>query len=159
MRLSEIAEYIVENYPDSNIAYNHDVRKGCREEWYEEFLIEPLMDFYMYEELHLCGCGNPEDTYETIRRYLNIRDDNFKISDMDYQDVIDRYKTDLGIDKQNDMQYGLLQFMMYVLDDKGFTEHGSSIGGCYLTDKGERLLTVLNEWYKANIDCYETSEV
>ena len=159
MKLSEIAEYIVDNYPDSNIAYNHDVIKGCREEWYEVSIINTLLDFYMYEELGLCGCGNPEFTYEVIRRYLNIRYDNFKISDMDYQDVIDRYKTDLGINRQNDMQYGLLQFMMYVLDDKGFTEHGSSIGGCYLTDKGGRLLTVLNEWYKANIDCYETSEV
>ena len=26
-----------------------------------------LLDFYMHEELGLCGCGNPEFTYETIR--------------------------------------------------------------------------------------------
>ena len=45
MKLSEIAEYIVDNYPESNIAYNNDVIKGCREEWYEESLIDPLLDF------------------------------------------------------------------------------------------------------------------
>lgn len=32
MKLSEIAEYIVDNYPESNIAYNNDVIKGYREE-------------------------------------------------------------------------------------------------------------------------------
>ena len=32
MKLSEIAEYIADNYPESNIAYNNDVIKGCREE-------------------------------------------------------------------------------------------------------------------------------
>ena len=72
MKLSEIAEYIADNYPESNIAYNNDVIKGSREEWYEESLIDPLLDFYMHEELGLCGCGNPEFTYETIRRYLSI---------------------------------------------------------------------------------------
>lgn len=53
MKLSEIAEYIADNYPESNIAYNNDVIKGCREEWYEESCIDPLLDFYMHEELGL----------------------------------------------------------------------------------------------------------
>ncbi len=145
MKLSEIAEYIVDNYPESNIAYNNDVIKGYKKEWYEESLIDPLLDFYMHEELGLCGCGNPEFTYETIRRYLNIRNE-FVISKIDYQEVIDRYKNDLLLDYNNDIQYGLLQFMMYILDDKDFTTHGSSIGGCWLTKKGQRLLTVLEAW-------------
>lgn len=145
MKLSEIAEYITENYPESNIAYNNYVIKGCREEWYEESLIDPLLDFYMHEELGLCGCGNPEFTYETIRRYLSIRNE-FVISKIDYQEVIDRYKNDLLLDYNNDIQYGLLQFMMYILDDKDFTTHGGSIGGCWLTKKGQRLLKVLEAW-------------
>ena len=37
--------------------------------------------------------------------------------------------------------------MMYVLDHNGFTEHGNSIGGCWITDKGRRLLTVLDAWH------------
>lgn len=36
--------------------------------------------------------------------------------------------------------------MMYILDDKDFTTHGSSIDGCWLTKKGQRLLTVLEAW-------------
>lgn len=30
MKLSEIAEYIADNYPESNIAYNNDVIKGMQ---------------------------------------------------------------------------------------------------------------------------------
>ena len=72
MKLSEIAEYIADNYPESNIAYNNDVIKGCREEWYEESCIDPLLDFYMHEELGLCGCGNPESTYAVSYTHLTL---------------------------------------------------------------------------------------
>ena len=73
MRLSEIAEYIVEKYPDCCMAVNNDVNKGCREDWYEEYLIDPLMDFFSFELLDMCGCGCPEDTHELIRKFLTIR--------------------------------------------------------------------------------------
>lgn len=146
MRLSEIAEFIVEHNQDCCMYYNNNVVKGCREDWYEESLIEPLMDYYMYEELNLCGCGIPEDTYEIIRRYLHIREDYYT-DKIEYKDVLERYKTDLHIEDDDSLQAGLLQFMMYVLDHNGFTEHGSSIGGCWLTDKGRRLLTILDAWH------------
>lgn len=73
MKLSEIVEYIIEKYPKCCMSYNNDVVKGCREKWYEESLIDPLMDFFSYELLHLCGCGTPEDAYELIRKFLTIR--------------------------------------------------------------------------------------
>ena len=38
----------------------------------------------------------------------------------------------------------LLQFMAYLLDDKGLTEHGTSINGAWLTDEGEVCLEVFN---------------
>ena len=147
MRLSEIAEYIVENNPKCCMAYNNTVDKGCRDGWYEEYLIEPLMDYYMFEELGLCGCGVPEETYEAIRLYLQIRKDWYE-DKIEYVEVNRRYLTDLHIDDADELQSGILQFMMYVLDDRGFTDHGGSIGGCWLTDAGERLLTVLNAWHE-----------
>ena len=85
------------------------------------------------------------DTYE-IRRYLHIREDHYT-DKIEYKDVLERYKTDLHIDDDDSLQAGLLQFMMYVLDRNGLTEHGGSIGGCWLTDKGRRLLTVLDAWH------------
>lgn len=67
MKISEIAEYVANNYPDFCTSQSCKVIKGCREEWYEENLIEPLLNFYIHEKMDLCECGRPEDTYEVIR--------------------------------------------------------------------------------------------
>lgn len=146
MRLSEIAEYIIEKYPNCCMTYNNDVTKGCREDWYEESLIDPLMDFFSYEILHLCGCGCPEDTYELIRKILTIRYE-WKSRKISYEEVLKRYKDDLELDTKNSSHNGILQFVMYILDHNGILEHGSSIGGCWLTNLGKMYLTVLNAWY------------
>lgn len=146
MRLSEIAEYIVKNYPKCNMTYNHDVKKGCREDWYEEYLIDPLMDFFSFEIMKMCGCGNPECTYELIRKILTIRSEWIN-ENLSYEEVINRYKNDLGLEKTNDNHYGALQFILYILDARQIVEHGGSIGGCWLTDLGKMYLTVLNAWH------------
>ena len=144
MRLSEIAEYVLDNNPDCCL--KNKVIKGCREQSYEESLINLLLDFYMIEKMDMCGCDVPEDTYEAIRRYLHIRKSCFA-ENLSWEDVIKRYGTDLHIDYNDSMNYGMLQFLAYILDSYGFTEHGSSIGGCWLTKDGERLLTVLDAWH------------
>ena len=128
----EYLKELVENYPKE-----------------EELLIKPLMGYYMYEKLGLCGCGSPEDTYEIIRRYLHIRKDKYD-SNLSYDEVCDRYMSDLRIDYSDELQYGMLQFLTYVLDSHGFTEHGGSVGGCWLTERGEMLLTVLDAWHEYN---------
>ena len=147
MLLSEIAEKIIKK--ESNLSLENEVIVGNREEWYEESLIDPLIDYYSYDVLRLCGCGCPNDTLDVIRKYLHIRKD-WKDNKCDYDEVQQRYKTELNIDDQDDIQWGLLQFMAYILDDRGFTEHGSSIGGCWLTEKGEMYLTVLDAWDQYN---------
>ena len=42
MRLSEIAEFVVDKYPNCCMASNNVISKGCREDWYEEYLIDEL---------------------------------------------------------------------------------------------------------------------
>ena len=148
MKLSEIAEHIAKINPDCYMVYNGEVIPGCRESWYEESLIDSLVNYYMFDVLHLCGCGNPEDTYEAIRRYLHIRKLRHENKDITWDGIKEQYKTQLCIDVDNDTEHGVLQFMMYVLDHYDFTEHGSSIGGCWLTEKGEMLLTVLDAWHE-----------
>ena len=146
MKLSEIAEHIIEKYPNCCMSNNNNVVKGCREKWYEESLVDPLMDFFSYELLHLCGCGTPEDTYEIIRKILTIRFE-WQSRKTSYEEVIMRYKDDLKLDSNNSSHYGILQFVMYILDHNGILEHGGSINGCWLTNLGEMYLTVLNAWY------------
>ena len=133
MRLSEIAEYIVEKYPDCCLASSRDFIKGCREDWYEDFLIEPLMDFFSFELL-------------LIRRILIIRSE-WKDKKISYEEVKMRYKNDLDLDNDNNNHYGALQFILYMLDEYEIIEHGSSIGGCWLTELGKMYLTVLNAWH------------
>lgn len=145
MRLSEIAEFIVEKYPNCCMARNNLVDKGCREDWYEEYLIDGLMDFFSYEIIGMCGCGRPEDTNEVIRKVLNIRYDWSK-DKLKYEEVEQRYSHDLEIDMENYIHYGLLQFVLYMLDSNKILEHGSSVGGSWLTELGEMYLTVLNAW-------------
>ena len=146
MRLSEIAEFVVEKYPDCCMAVNNIVSKGCREEWYEEYLIDELIDFFSFEIMNMCGCGCPEYTNELIRKILIIRSE-WRDEKLSYDDVIKRYKTDLDLYNENDNHYGTLQFILYMLDAHGIVEHGSSVGGCWLTDLGKMYLTVLNAWH------------
>jgi len=91
MRLSEIVEFVVEKYPDCCMASNNIVSKGCREDWYEEYLIDELMDFFSFEIMDMCGCGCPELTYELIRKILNIRADKYN-NKLTYEETIQRYK-------------------------------------------------------------------
>lgn len=151
MTLQDVVEYFFENYPDSALSQDEVVKKDYKEEWCKDFIIDRLIPYYMYDCLGLCGCGIPEETFEVIRKYLHIKQD--KGNDLiDYYGQIERYKRDLEIQYDSSIQYGMLQFLMYILDDKGFTAHGSSIGSCWLTEDGERLLTVLDAWYETKID-------
>lgn len=145
MRLSEIAEYMIDHHMEESL--ESEVVCGNHEKWYEKSLIDPLMDEFWYHDLGLCGCNCPEDTKEAIRKYLHIRKD-FHDKELTYEGVVRRYRTDLGIDEHSQVQHGVLQFMMYILDKEGYTEHGGSVGGCWLTKKGEMFMDVLDAWYK-----------
>ena len=150
MLLSEIAEFVVKEYPKSFIAVNNVVKPGLREDWYEDYLIDELMDHFSYEIMDMCGCGSPDYTYEMIRRVLHIRKEWFETDDMPYDVKVKRYEENLHINYENTMNYGMLQFVLYMLDSKGIVEHGSSIGGCFLTELGKMYLTVLDAWHEQN---------
>ena len=145
MLLSEIAEKIIEKDPEDFLRYAVEV--GNREKSYEDSLINPFIDHYLYNELNLCSCGSPDTTLEVIRRYLHIRKE---WKDLSYDEVQERYKTELHIDTEDYEQYGVFQFMAYEIDSLGFTDHGSSIGYCWLTERGEMFLTVLDAWSQHN---------
>lgn len=103
MLLSEIAEKIIKK--ESNLSLENEVIVGNREEWYEESLIDPLIDYYSYDVLRLCGCGCPNDTLDVIRKYLHIRKDwkdnkcdydiRAPFDHIEYNKVIDRLAPEL----------------------------------------------------------------
>lgn len=148
IRLSEIAEYIVEKYPNCRMVLNNDVQLGCRDAEYEEGLITPLMDFFSNELVGLCGCGCPEQTTEMIRKVLYVRY-QAKERDLQYPLVKLKYKDEVHIDDDDDeLQGGMLQFVLYMLDNKGLLEHGGNIWNCWLTELGEMYLVVLDAWHE-----------
>ena len=144
MLLSEIAEIIVASYPACRIA--KDVVHGCREESYETSLIDILMDFFSFEIINMCGCGSPSDTNNMIRKILIIHSE-FHDKKINYKTVDERYKKDLDLDINNENHYGVLQFILYMLDSCEILAHGSSINSAWLTELGQMYLTVLNAWY------------
>lgn len=122
MKINEIAKYIIENYPDSNAALNLN---GLVCDWEKEFFIDELMDFFNCNILGNCGCGCPELTSDAIRKVLLVQ--NCLHSDKSHDDF-KKYKLEM-LGENNEFNDGLIQFMMYQLDDKEILKHGSSIGG------------------------------
>lgn len=143
--IREIGEYVIKKYPESCLARN------VTEYGYtyllddDETLTEVLASFFAYDVLGLCGCGNPEDTWDVIRRVLRIRS---SCRERLYDEIKQMYRDELRLDIDNDVDWGILQFILYILDDKGLVEHGSSVGGCFLTELGEMYLTVLDAWFE-----------
>lgn len=73
-----------------------------------------------------CGCGRPEKVMLYIRDYL------LEVS----KDISKR-------DMKDDAAYWMAA---YLCDDKGLTEHGSSVAGAWLTDLGREWLEKLNKY-------------
>jgi len=99
-------------------------------------------DFY-FNTLKWCGCGNPDTAFMYMRDVLAALHKRSKNS---------RAGTDTW-DADSDALYALLNFnaceplalsYLYMLDAHGLTEHGSSVMGSWLTDKGTQLLDKLN---------------
>jgi hypothetical protein len=146
-KLSNYMKYIINTYPDGCAAYNWTqgsyneilTNKRLPEEYEIEDIVEDCLKEFHYEDLGLCGCGSPEETYEVIRKILNIQS-----SDKDWRTKQREFSEICNADMNNENYNGLIQFVLYVLDNKGFLEHGSSISGSWLTEKGKIYLDLLN---------------
>ena len=95
--------------------------------------------FLQQEVFGFCGCGNPDEAMIFIHNVLQL---------------INQEKG-----WGNEMQClipseGVYYFVLYTLDDKKLTEHGTSIGGSWLTPKGKEVLADI-EWCLQN----ETKEI
>jgi hypothetical protein len=90
-----------------------------------------------YEDLGLCGCGIPEAAYELVRDVLVLVAD-----DEDRHGWAPLVKTLLG-------SPGAYHLIMSSLDEADLIDHGSSIDGAWLTDKGRwyaSTLRMIEDW-------------
>lgn len=146
-KLKEIMQFVIKEYPDGCASYNWqnddhiDIIKENRQiEDYEiENIIEDCMNEFTYEDLKLCGCGSPEKTWEIIRLILIAQNQD------KWEDKKNKFSDICNVNiEDNDNYNGLIQFVLYVLDDHEFLEHSSSIGGAWLTEKDKLFLDLLN---------------
>lgn len=75
-----------------------------------------------------CSCGNPEYEMQRILRVIQILTAPIQERNTELYDESNGY-----------------QIYLYLLDSLGFTEHGSSVYGSWLTDKGKALRSALQE--------------
>ena len=104
---------------------------------------ETLHDFY-YNGLGWCGCGNPTGVMEFMRdvlRKIKHRSDENNGSNDTWKIRTEELDEMLG-DKDRPM---LALTYLYLLDALGLLEHGSNISGCWLSEKGEDFLALLEE--------------
>lgn len=88
---------------------------------------EDRSSYLQIEILGLCGCGNPD----AVMKYIyDILKRCTKWAEEDYSNTA-------------------VAFLLYWADNKGFTEHGTSIYGSWLLPKGEELLKDI-EWCLEN---------
>lgn len=107
---------------------------------YEEY--EKLV----FSDLGICGCGTPEETIEMIVEYLkhNIEYKNKYKIEKDFDKV---YKEDKEWEERfiEENKELLFLFMLYILDDKEFMEHGTSVYSSWVIKKGEKLISLFEK--------------
>lgn len=74
-----------------------------------------------------CGCGNPEEAAKTLMVLLRFCPLH------NHRDELESMIPDVG----------LRHLVLYSLENHGLIEHGGSIGGSWLTDKGKAVLAAL----------------
>lgn len=79
--------------------------------------------------LRWCGCGDQQSAYAALAKLLDLCNPSHNGRFFDRA----RWVGDTGLE----------HLLLYMLDAWGLTEHGGSVGGCWLTDTGESVLAGL----------------
>jgi len=141
--MRDIAEYVISHFPDSCLAYNDK-----NYHYNDDELIIELLDFFKYEIIGLCSCGDPNMCMKDIRDYLEILNTyDIECTTLEFKQS---YKNKQFSFKQrfkceSMFENSLLLFMAYIIDKKELTEHDGSIGSAWITDLGRMCLQVLKK--------------
>ena len=146
--LIRIAKKFMED-KNTCIAYNwadREISLNTIDEIREE-LRSAVKDEFQYK-LGICGCGNPELVFEGIFYFLTIIRDRYNSDKLVSEEVEEKamqaYKEIVGIGDGKDVNWPFLA-MLYWLDDKEFTEHGTGIYGCWINELGKDYLLIFDD--------------
>lgn len=101
-----------------------------------------------FERWKFCGCGDPEAVAELVRDVLAAIEQRWEASQAEpevwgpaSQSAYEECERALQALIPNKV---LTEFVLYSLDAWGYLEHGSNIGGAWLTEEGEQILAALS---------------
>ena len=103
--------------------------------------------FWMWAEsqLSLCGCGT-DGPMEVVKEVLERA--------WQFWSIEHPASLHLRLDMpMRDAKGRWVELVAKFLDDKGFLEHGTSIGCAWLTDRGKGLLALLSAGYHHQAEC------
>jgi len=86
----------------------------------------------MYYTLGLCGCGQPENIHKFLIDCLGARKS-------DCEQILDIKKIEIIIKEKPNI---VAEFVLHFLDSVQLTEHGSSVYGSWLTERGKQFLEI-----------------
>lgn len=128
-----IVKYLTEYCPDSCFATNY--KNKCQFNDYDE----ELYCYFRYEVLNWCGCGTPEEADKQVIKYLNLIDIPWKNDSLPFNEKYSNSKKlcqeYFGCETIYDNP--LLLCLAYTMDAAGFSDHGSGIGGAWITGRGK----------------------
>lgn len=90
-------------------------------------MLEYCFAAFYYEILSFCGCGSPNSVCDLLLDFLECFTGDY--------DLIDRNLVNKLLSENSNHIWH--DFMLYFLDSKGITEHGTSIYGSWLTEEGK----------------------
>lgn len=102
----------------------------------EEFTTSFIIEYFKF-----CGCGSIPMVIDYINDVLNCFDDRSNFGCNPY----------LNLNKIKEICHeddNIIEFILHYLDAVELTEHGSSVYGSWLTEKGIALKDYLNEYWK-----------
>lgn len=136
--LLEIAKYFLE-IKDNCMSWNYmdiDIEEEIKNN--REKVISDIKDEFVHL-LGICGCGNPELVLEGIYNLLILIRDKYKITKAG-----EKYEELIGIGDDRKVNW-LYLAILYLLDVKGFTDHGTGIYGCWIDKLGKYYLKIFSD--------------
>lgn len=127
--------YLKTYFPDSCFSRNYTQYSSLS---YDD-IYEELYKTFRYEVLNWCGCGSPEEADKEVIKYLNLIDIPWKNESLPFNEKYSNSKKlcqeYFGCETIYDNP--LLLCLAYTMDAAGFSEHGSGIGGAWITGRGK----------------------
>ena len=147
--LLKIAKYFIEIKSNTCMSWNYidiDIEEEIKNN--REKVISDIKDEFQ-NLLGICGCGNPELVLKGIYDLLIIIRDkseftNNGLSKEETNKAYEKYQELIGIGDNRKVNWTYLA-ILYLLDNKEFTEHGTGIYGCWINKLGEYYLKIFSD--------------